>query len=122
MSTVALRDLMASACWLMLSISPCCEEAFRATFEYCSSTGRVRKTQAVVGSIARNTVRARMGRLLLMQTYQSSTSFEYIVPERLQKLGRTLCVLSQPWSSGRPFEIVQGRHYYRQLTSTGFVI
>jgi len=31
-----------------------------------------------------------MGRLLLMQTYQSSVSFEYIVPERLQKLGKTL--------------------------------
>src|SRR5450432_758127 len=86
----------------MLSINPCCEDSFRGVFEYCSSTGRVRSTQAVVGSIARNTVRARMGRLLLMQTYQSSTLFEYIVPERSQKLGRTLSGVYELGSGGRP--------------------
>jgi len=41
-STVALSDLIASACWLMASINPCCcDDSRSGAFEYCSSTGRV---------------------------------------------------------------------------------
>src|SRR5579864_5708780 len=92
MSTVALSDRMASACSLMLSIKPCCEDDLSGVFEYWSSTGRVREKtlQPVVDKTARNEIAAQKGERLRMKYLDSSTTLEYIVPERLQKLGRTV--------------------------------
>src|SRR5580698_2864754 len=43
----------------MLSISCCCEASLSGALEYCSSTGRLRNKQPVVGRVARMTARNR---------------------------------------------------------------
>lgn len=74
----------------MLSISPCWVESLSWAVEYFSSTGRVRNTQPVTGKTAKARIRARMGKLRLMKKKAASKLFEYIAPERLQKVRGTV--------------------------------
>jgi hypothetical protein len=82
-STWAFKEWIDSACWLMLSINPCCVASWSGAFEYCSSTGRVRNTQPDVDSTARNKGKSRKERRLI-KIKENLCTFEYIALERLQ--------------------------------------
>src|SRR5580692_377707 len=98
---------MASACWLIPSMSPCWVDCWRGTLEYCSSTGRVRNTQPDVDNTARNKIRVQKSELRLINIRWPLEHLSIPRPKRF----KTRCVpfLERPDNYRETYPIGSGR-------------